>query len=241
MAVAEPLGCQHVPDDDHRGAPHPGGEHLPGDVPQRAAQDDLPLLAGVRDDRRGAAGAVARDEFGGHLLDARRGQVQHQRRAGDGEAGQVLSRRHRGGLVRDPGEHDRLADSRHGQLTPQGRGRGGERGHARGDVVGDPRPVQAPCLLGDRAEDGRVAGAEPDHVQSRGVGFGHGPDDLVQGEAGGVDQGGASGAVRQDLGGDEAARVQADRALLQQALGADGDQVRCARSGADEVDGHELS
>src|SRR6202012_2097689 len=64
---------------------------------------------------------------------------------------------------------------------------------------------------------------------------------LIQRQVGGFGQRGVRRAVREDLGGDQAAGVEADRALGEQPLGADGDQVRGARPGADEVDGHGLS
>jgi hypothetical protein len=47
--------------------------------------------------------------------------------------------------------------------------------------------------------------------------------------------------VREDLGRNEAPGVQAHRALRQQALRPDGDQVSRARAGADEMNGHAFS
>jgi hypothetical protein len=66
-------------------------------------------------------------QLGDDLLDPLHGQVQHQRRPGRAEAGQVLARRHRRRPVRDPAEDDRLPDAGHGELAPQGRGGGGGR------------------------------------------------------------------------------------------------------------------
>jgi hypothetical protein len=137
VAVAEALRRQHPADDDHRRPPDAGREHLRGDIAQAAAQQDLVVLAGERDHRRRAVGTVARRQLGHHLLDPLDGQVQHQRRPGRAQAGQVLARRHRRRAVRDPGEDDRLPDAGHGELAPQGRRGGRERGHPRGDVVAD--------------------------------------------------------------------------------------------------------
>ena len=77
-------------------------------------------LAGVGNDRRRAVRTVVRRQLGDDLLDALDGEVQHQRRAGRAEAGQVLARRHRRGPLRDPGQHHRLADAGHGELAAAG-------------------------------------------------------------------------------------------------------------------------
>jgi hypothetical protein len=241
VAVAEALRRQHPAHDDHRGLRDAGREHLRGDIVERAAQQDLVGLAGVGDHRRRAVRPVVRRQLGDDLLDPLYGQVQHQRRPGRAEAGQVLARRHRRRAVRDPAEDDRLADAGHRELAPQGRGGRRERGHPRGDVVADAGLVKPARLLGDGAEDRRVTRAEPHHVTSGRVGLRHGRDDLVQGQVGGVDQPRARRAVREDLGRDQAPGVQADRALRQQALRPDGDQVSRARPGPDEMNGHALS
>ena len=241
MAVAEPLRRQHPAHDDHRGLRDAGREHLRGDIAEGAAQHDLVVPARVGDHRRRAGGPVVRRQLGDDLLDPLHGQVQHQRRPGRAEAGQVLARRHRRRPVRDPAEDDRLPDAGHGELAPQGRGGRRERGHPRGDVVADAGLVKPAGLLGDGAEDRRVPRAEPHHVTSGRVGLRHRRDDLVQGQVGGVDQPRARRAVREDLGRDEAPGVQAHRALCQQALRPDGDQVSRARSGADEMNGHAFS
>jgi hypothetical protein len=241
VAVAEALRRQHPAHDDHRGPPDPGREHLRGDVPEAAAQQDLAVLAGGGDHRRRAVGPVVRRELGDDLLDPLHGQVQHQRRPGRAEAGQVLARRHRRRAVRDPAEDDGLPHAGHRELAPQGRGGGRERGHPRGDVVADAGLVKPSRLLGDGAEDRRVTRAEPHHVTSGRVGLRHRRDDLVQGQVGGVDQPRARRAVREDLGRDQAPGVQAHRALRQQALRPDGDQVSRARAGADEMNGHSFS
>jgi hypothetical protein len=241
VAVAETVRREHPPHDDHRGALDPGGKHLCGDIAERAAQQDLVLLAREGDHGRRAVGSVMRRQFADDVLDPLHGQVHHERGTGGPEGGQVLARRHRRRAVRDAGEDDGLADAGHGELAPQGGGGGRERGHARGDVVGDAGPVEATGLLGDGAEDRRVARAEPDDVEPAGVRGGHGRDDLVQGEVGGVDQPGIRRAVREHLGGDEAAGVQAHRALRKQSLRPDGDQVSGTRAGADEMNGHGFS
>ena len=241
MAVAEPLRRQHPAHDDHRGLPDAGRQHLGGDIAQGAAQHDLVVPAGVGDHRRRAVGPVVRRQLGDDLFDPLHGQVQHQRRPGRAEAGQVLARRHRRRPVRDPAEDDRLPDAGHRELAPQGRGGRRERGHPRGDVVADAGLVKPAGLLGDGAEDRRVTRAEPHHVTPGRVGLRHRRDDLVQGQVGGVDQPRARRAVREELGRDEAAGVQAHRALRQQALRPDGDQVSRARAGADEMNGHAFS
>jgi hypothetical protein len=241
VAVAEPLRRQHPADDDHRGLGDAGREHLRGDIAEGAAQHDLVAPAGIGDHRRRAVGPVVRRQLGDDLLDPLHGQVQHQRRPGRAEAGQVLARRHRRRPVRDPAEDDRLPDAGHGELAPQGGGGRRERGHPRGDVVADAGLVKPAGLLGDGAEDRRVTRAEPHHVTPGRVGLRHRRDDLVQGQVGGVDQPRARRAVREELGRDKAAGVQAHRALRQQALRPDGDQVSRARAGADEMNGHAFS
>jgi hypothetical protein len=241
MAVAEALRREHLAHNDHRGAPHAGGDHLCRDVAEGAAQQDLAVLAGVGDNRRGAIGSVVRRQLGDHVFDPLDGQVQHECGAGGTEAGQVLARRHRRGAVRDPGEDHRLAETGHRELAPQRRRGRRERGHARGDVVADPGPVKPAGLLGDRAEDRRVARAEPDHVKPGGVRVRHGRDDLVQGQVGGVDQPGTGRAVLQDFGRDEAPGVQAHRASGEQPLRANGDQVGGTGAGTDEMDGQWFS
>jgi hypothetical protein len=241
VAVAEPLRGQHPADDDHRGLRDAGRQHLRRDIAEGAAQQDLVVPAGVGDHRRRAVGPVVRRQLGDDLLGPLHGQVQHQRRPGRAEAGQVLARRHRRRPVRDPAEDDRLPDAGHGELAPQGGGGRRERGHPRGDVVADAGLVKPAGLLGDGAEDRRVTRAEPHHVTPGRVGLRHRRDDLVQGQVGGVDQPRARRAVREELGRDKAAGVQAHRALRQQALRPDGDQVSRARAGADEMNGHAFS
>ena len=241
MAVAEALRRQHPAHDDHRRPPDAGREHLRGDIAEGAAEQDLVVPAGVGDHRRRAVGPIVRGQLGHDLLDPLYGQVQHQRRPGRAEAGQVLARRHRRRPVRDPAEDDRLPDAGHGQLAPQGRGGRRERGHPRGDVVADAGLVKPAGLLGDGAEHRRVTRAEPDHVPSGRVRLRHRRDDLVQGQVGGVDQPRARRAVREDLGRDQAPGVQAHRAPRQQALRPDGDQVGGARAGPDEMNGHAFS
>jgi hypothetical protein len=241
VAVTEPLRRQHPAHDDHRGPPDAGREHLRGDIAEGAAQHDLVLLAGEGHHRRRALGPVVRRQLGDHLLDPLDGQVQHQRRPGRAQAGQVLARRHGRRAVRDPGEDDRLPDARHGELAPQGRRGRRERGHARGYVVADAGLFESARLLGNGAEDRRVARAEPDHVKAGRVRLRHRRDDLVQGQVGGVDQPGIRRAVREDLGRDEAPGIQAHRALRQQALRPDGDQVSGAGACTDEMNGHSFS
>jgi len=156
VAVAEALRRQHPAHDDHRRLRDAGLEHLRGDIAKGAAQQDLGVLAGVGDHRGRAVGPVVRRQLGDDLLDPLHGQVQHQRRPGRAEAGQVLTRRHRRRPVRDPAEDDRLPDAGHRELAPQGRGGRRERRHPGGDVVAEAGPVKPASLLGDGAEDRRV-------------------------------------------------------------------------------------
>ena len=79
---------------------------------------------------------------------------------------------------------------------------------------------------------------DPRHVMCRGVGrldLGH---DLVEVHGGGVDDPRPGRGLGHDLGRHQRARVEADRAALDQPQAADGDQVGGARAGADEMDGH---
>src|SRR5690606_12051324 len=93
-------------------------------------------------------------------------------------------------------------------------------------------------LLGDGAEDGRVARVEPGHVVALLVRTDQFARDLVQGEPGGVHQPGAGRAFGEEFAGHQAARVEADPAGGQGAGAAQGDEVGGAGSGADEVHGH---
>jgi hypothetical protein len=77
VAVAEALRRENLAHDDHRGALDTDGKHLRGDVTEGAAQQDLVVLAGVGDNRRGAIGPVVRRQFGDHVLDPLDGEVQH--------------------------------------------------------------------------------------------------------------------------------------------------------------------
>ena len=75
-------------------------------------------------------------------------------------------------------------------------------------------------------------------VVARGVGGDDLIDDLIQSQRASVDDAGIRRAELQQVGGHDGTRVQTHRAPLQQSLPADGDQVGCTRTGADEVHRH---
>ena len=66
-------------------------------------------------------------------------------------------------------------------------------------------------------------------------------DDLVERQRRGVDDAGARRGERDDLARHQRTRIEADRAARDEVAPAHGDEVRGARAGADEMDGHDGS
>ena len=79
---------------------------------------------------------------------------------------------------------------------------------------------------------------QPRDVLSRLVRGADLPDDLVEAHRRGIDDSRPRRAVGEDAAMHQRSRVEADRAAAQQFAASKGDQVRRARSGADEMDGH---
>ena len=165
-------------------------------------------------------------------------EMKRERGARRRERFQGLPLRHLGSAAGRTGEHQRLRDSRKGELAPQRRGRGGEGRNARRHGVGNAEPVEPAELFAHRAPDREVARVQPGDIHSRFVGGADLPDDLVEAHRRGIDDlrprltVGKDGAMHQRSG------VEAHRTAAQQFAAPEGDQVRRARSGADEMDRH---
>ena len=87
-----------------------------------------------------------------------------------------------------PGKDDRLGHLGQGELLGQGRGRGEGRTHPGNHLTGDLFPLQDLQLLLDGAEQGRVAGVDPDHPSAVPVSRQEPGADLRQVEFSGVDK-----------------------------------------------------
>src|SRR5262249_10844322 len=148
---------------------------------------------------------------------------------------------HRRGPPRHWGQNDALGDLGHGELAPEQRRSRGEGRHARGQGIRNAAPLEPADLLGDRAEYGEIAGLKPRHILSGRVGrhaFGF---DLVEGQRRGIDQSSPGRTIPQQIGRDDRAGIETDRALPEQVTSADPNKVGGARAGADEVDAHDRS
>ena len=126
------------------------------------------------------------------------------------------------------------------QLGGEAGGGAGEGGHAGDDLVGDAERIEAAHLFGDGAIDRGIAGMDAGDVLARVMGGGDLGDDLIEMHRRGVADQRAGGRGGDDFGGDERAGIEADRAALDEALAAQGDEVGRAGAGADEVDGHAI-
>ena len=93
-------------------------------------------------------------------------------------------------------------------------------------------------LLGDGAVERRVAGMHPRDVLAAFMRRRHLGDDLVERQRRRVDDPRTLGRGLDDLRGHQRAGIEADRAALDQAQAAHGDQVGRAGTGADEMHGH---
>ncbi len=186
----------------------------------------------------GQLGTVVRCERRDDLLDRLRAEVDDERRAVLGEAGEVLALGHLRRAAAVAREDDRLRDAGDRELALERRRRGGEGGHAGRDVPGDVQLVEAAHLLGGGAEDREVAGVQAGDVVSCVVCLLQLGDDLVEREGLRVDDAGVRRGVGEDLRRHERARVEADRRACDEALGAQREQVGGAGPGADEVHRH---
>ena len=165
-------------------------------------------------------------------------EVERERGARRGERFEGLPLRHLRSAARCAGEHQRLRDPRKSELAPQRRGRGSEGRNARRHRVRNAEPVEPAELLAHRAPDREVARVQPGDILSRFVGGADLPDDLIQAHRRGIDDPGSRRTVGKDAAMHQRSRVEADRTAAQQFAAAQGDQVRRARPGADEMDGH---
>ena len=162
--------------------------NLAGNIGECAAEHDLLRPTRERDDRGGGVRAVTPSQQLRHdRVDTVGGQVDHEGGPVGRKRCQVLTLGHCRRQGGDPSQDHRLRDTRRGQFPAQGGGGGGEGGHARDDLVADAEVGKPAALFGHRAVDRRVAGVQPGHVMSRGVGDGDLVDDLIQRQRPGVD------------------------------------------------------
>ena len=166
------------------------------------------------------------------------GKMDGERRAASGKRREFLLLRHARGAAADAGQHDALRDLGHRQLASQ-RGRGGGKSrHAGRERVRDAAAVKPPQLLGERRIDRQIAGLKPRHVVAGSMRRGEFGLDVIERERRGVDDAGARRAEAQQLARHDRAGIEADRTARDQVAATHGDQIGCARSGADEMYGH---
>ena len=109
-----------------------------------------------------------------------------------------LGHRRRPGLR--PGQDHGLGQLGRGQLPAENGGGGGIGRHPWSDIPGDAGLVESPGLLGQRRVDRRIARAEPGNVPAPDVGIDQVAGDLVEIQLLGIDELGAVGTVRENLG-----------------------------------------
>ena len=164
--------------------------------------------------------------------------MQHESGAGRGEGGERFARRHGGGAPAGARQHEGLRHLGQRQLAFQRSRCGGEGRDARSERIGNAERIEAAQLLADRAPHREIAGMEPRNVVAgamRRLEFG---DDLIEAHWRGVDDARPFGAHREDLGVDERAGIEADRAARDELCAAQRDEVRRAWTGTDEMHGH---
>ncbi len=230
---------QHLPDHDDRRAPDARRADAVRQLAERAPQHYLVRPARPGDHGGRAVGPVVRQQRFGHPLDILHRQMQDQGAAQRPEAGQILAVGHRGRARRGPGQQHGLPHAGQGQLLPQCRCGRCERRDAGNDLPRHPRRVQAARLLGDRAEDRRVAAVQPRHVLPGAVGADELAGDGVEVQPRGVDQERVRPGAGQDLGRHQAAGVEHHGRGGEYALGAHGQQIRGTGPGAHEPHGHD--
>ena len=135
------------------------------------ADDALVGPARTDDHGRGAIGAVERHELLDHARQRLDGEMQHHGRAGRGEVGKRLARRHGGGPPAGPSQHEGLRHLGQGQLALERSCRRGEGRNAGRQGIRNVKRIEAAKLLADGAVDREIAGMEPRHV----LAFGDGP------------------------------------------------------------------
>ena len=120
-------------------------------------------------------------------------------------------------------------------LRVEGRGGAGEGGHAGGHVVGHAHLVQLIHLLPDGAVEGGVAGVEPDGGLALPLGLLHDGEHLLQGHGRAVVHGAALLAALQQGRVHQGTGIDDHVGLSQQPGAPQGDEIRCAGTGADKV------
>src|SRR5262249_29166098 len=91
------------------------------------------------------------------------------------------------------------------------------------------------------AEYGQIAGLQPRHVVSDGMGRDAFGFDVVERQRRSVDQSSAGRTISQQLRRHDRTGIETDRALPEQVASTDRDKVSGARTGADEMDAHDRS
>jgi hypothetical protein len=203
-----------------------------------ACEDSLIGPARAMDDGGGAIGAVMGRELAHDAREIGDREMDRERGAAPCEARELLAHGHGRGADRGAREDDRLRDAREREFRAERSGGGGESRHARRQVVGDAERVEPPHLLADRAIEREIAGMDTGDVEVLRVRRLHLRDDLVEGEGAGVDDARSRGRPRDHGLGHQRARIETDRAALDEAEAAHGDEVRRTRPGADEMDRH---
>ena len=157
-----------------------------------------------------------------------------------GQIMEGLSLRHRG-APRRPGEDDRLGHLRQGEFLGQGRGRGEGRAHPGDHQTGNIFPFQDLQLLLDGAEQGGVAGVDPDHPPAGPVPRHEPGANLGQVEFGGVDELGPGVGPPQHRRRHQGPGVEHQVGPGQGLLPLDRDELRVAGTGPHEDDGMAFS
>ena len=163
-----------------------------------------------------------------------------QRRARPGKILQCLARRHCCRFHRHAGQNQRLGDLGDGQFLPQSGGGGYIGGHAGDDLIGNPIRLKPPDLFGNRAIQRRIAGMHPGHILPLGMGRDDFRVRLVQRHRRGIHDPGTSRGPCHNRLGHQRPRVQTHRTGRNQTRGFEGQQLRIARPGTNEIDGQTL-
>jgi hypothetical protein len=136
------------------------------------------------------------------------------------------------------GDDDGLGELGQRELAADRGGGGRERRHAGDDLVGDAELLEAAHLLGGGAEQRRIAGVDAGDVVIVVACLDEHRDDLVEGQTRRVHDLGVGAGAADDLGGDQRAGVEDDRAASDELGAAHGEEAGVAGAGADDVDAH---
>ena len=147
--------------------------------------------------------------------------------------------RHRGS-PHHAGKDEGLAQAGQGVFRVQRGGSGTEAGHARRHIICDPQCVKPRHLFPDRAVKARVAGMQADSHKSLCLRFFDGGDHLLKRHFRAVEYTAIFFAALEQAGIDKAPGVDDLVGLRQVFRAAQGDEIRCAGSRADEMNHNDL-